>query len=86
MALCIEQKPLPDVFKVAKNKSQISLDEFVKYPEDLHQYEQQDEKEEQLTAMEGCLEKLPDKQQQSVRLFSWRKNVTKRSATRQDIA
>ncbi|HAU53688.1 MAG TPA: RNA polymerase subunit sigma-70, partial [Sphingobacterium sp.] len=28
-----------------------------------------DEKEEQLTAMEGCLEKLPDKQQQSVRLF-----------------
>jgi len=52
-----------------KNKSQISLDEFVKYPEDLHQYEQQDEKEEQLTAMEGCLEKLPDKQQQSVKLF-----------------
>lgn len=52
-----------------KNKSQISLDEFVKYPEDLHQDEQQDEKEEQLTAMEGCLEKLPDKQQQSVRLF-----------------
>ncbi|RKO69023.1 sigma-70 family RNA polymerase sigma factor [Sphingobacterium puteale] len=52
-----------------KNKSQISLDEFVKYPEDLHQYEQHDEKEEQLTAMEGCLEKLPDKQQQSVRLF-----------------
>jgi len=42
-----------------KNKSQISLD----------QYEQYDEKEEQLTAMEGCLEKLPDKQQQSVRLF-----------------
>lgn len=52
-----------------KNKLQISLDEFVKYPEDLHQYGQQDEKEEQLTAMEGCLEKLPDKQQQSVRLF-----------------
>ena len=52
-----------------KNKSQISLDEFVKYPEDVHQYEHHDEKEEQLTAMEGCLEKLPDKQQQSVRLF-----------------
>ncbi len=52
-----------------KNKTQISLDEFVKFPGDMHQYEQYDEKEEQLTAMEGCLEKLPDKQQQSVRLF-----------------
>ncbi|KKO92544.1 MULTISPECIES: RNA polymerase sigma factor [Sphingobacterium] len=52
-----------------KNKSQISLDEFVKFPGDAHQYEQYDEKEEQLTAMEGCLEKLPVKQQQSVRLF-----------------
>ena len=52
-----------------KNKSPISLDEFVKFPEELHQYEHQDEKERQLTAMESCLEKLPDKQQQSVRLF-----------------
>ncbi|MDR3010334.1 RNA polymerase sigma factor [Sphingobacterium multivorum] len=52
-----------------KNKSQISLDEFVKFPGDMHQYEQYDEKEEQLTAMEGCLGKLPEKQQQSVRLF-----------------
>ena len=52
-----------------KNKTQISLDEFVKFPGDMHQYEQYDEKEEQLTYMEGCLGKLPDKQQQSVRLF-----------------
>lgn len=52
-----------------KNKTQISLDEFVKFPGDMHQYEQYDKKEEQLTAMEGCLGKLPDKQQQSVRLF-----------------
>ncbi len=52
-----------------KNKTQISLDEFVKFPGDMHQYAQYDEKEEQLTAMEGCLGKLPDKQQQSVRLF-----------------
>ncbi|MGB3107657.1 RNA polymerase sigma factor [Sphingobacterium siyangense] len=52
-----------------KNKTQISSDEFVKFPGDMHQYEQYDEKEEQLTAMEGCLGKLPDKQQQSVRLF-----------------
>ena len=52
-----------------KNKSQISLDEFVKFPEDLHHYEHDDEKEGQLTAMEGCLSKLPERQQQSVRLF-----------------
>ncbi|MDM1294627.1 sigma-70 family RNA polymerase sigma factor [Sphingobacterium sp. N143] len=52
-----------------KNKSQISLDEFVKFPGDLHPYEQPDQKEEQLTAMEGCLDRLPEKQQQSVRLF-----------------
>ena len=52
-----------------KNKSQISLDEFVKFPEALHQYEEQDEKELQLAAMESCLEKLPERQQQSVRLF-----------------
>lgn len=52
-----------------KNKIEISIDEFVKFPSELHQVDYNDEKEQQLTAMEGCLGKLPEKQKQSIDLF-----------------
>lgn len=55
--------------RAQKKVVEISLDEFVKLPEELHPYEQASAKEEQLIAMENCLEKLPEKQQRSVRLF-----------------
>lgn len=52
-----------------KNISTTSLDEFVKFPYDLHPSENSEEKEEQLTAMEQCLDKLPEKQKASIDLF-----------------
>lgn len=52
----------------SKKMEQISLDEFVEFPVSLHQ-ENTEEKEQQLTAMEKCLERLPEKQKQSISLF-----------------
>lgn len=52
-----------------KNKKETPLDEFVKFPSELHQIEYNDEKELQLTAMEGCIERLPEKQKESIDLF-----------------
>ncbi|UIR54988.1 sigma-70 family RNA polymerase sigma factor [Sphingobacterium sp. SRCM116780] len=55
--------------RAQKNKSSVSLDEFVKFPSELHQVEYDDEKEQQLTAMEGCMERLPEKQKETIHLF-----------------
>jgi len=52
-----------------KNFTKTSLDEFVKSPAFLHPSENSEEKEEQLTALERCLDRLPVKQKESVGLF-----------------
>lgn len=50
-----------------KKMQQVSMDEFVEFPMPVHQGD--DEKEQQLTALERCMEKLPEKQKRSVDLF-----------------
>lgn len=52
-----------------KNKTEVFVDDFVKLPIELHQLDYNDDKEQQLTAMEDCLAKLPEKQKQAVDLF-----------------
>lgn len=52
-----------------KNRQQISIDEFVEFPLPMHPEDDATEKEEQLTALEHCMEQLPEKQKQSVDLF-----------------
>ncbi len=52
----------------SKKMQQVVLDDFVEFPLSLHQ-DDPDGKEQQLTALEQCLEKLPEKQRQSVQLF-----------------
>ncbi|WP_257667893.1 RNA polymerase sigma factor [Parapedobacter tibetensis] len=52
-----------------KKMQQISLDEFVEFPIAAHQEDSHENKEKQLTALEHCLEKLPEKQKRSIDLF-----------------
>jgi len=52
----------------AKKMQYVAFDDFVEFPVSLHQDDQGD-KEEQLTALERCVDKLPDKQKQSIDLF-----------------
>jgi len=52
-----------------KNKQQISIDEFVEFPLSLHPEGEAEEKERQLSDLERCLERLPEKQKRSVDLF-----------------
>lgn len=51
-----------------KKMQYVSFDVVVEFPVNLHQVDHQD-KERELTALEKCLEKLPEKQKQSVDLF-----------------
>jgi RNA polymerase sigma factor (sigma-70 family) len=51
----------------AKKMQYTTLDEFVELPIDLHL--NSEDKEEQLTALELCMEKLPAAQKQSIGLF-----------------
>lgn len=51
-----------------KKMQYVSFDDVVEFPSDLHQ-EDQEKKERVLTALELCIEKLPEKQQQSINLF-----------------
>ncbi|MGJ1431951.1 RNA polymerase sigma factor [Sphingobacterium spiritivorum] len=53
----------------AKNKQQISIDEFVEFPGSLHPDDDHEDKEQKLTSLEHCLEKLPEKQKKSIDLF-----------------
>jgi len=46
----------------------VSFEEFVEFPVNQHQSDYQ-EKEQALTALEKCIEKLPDRQKQSIDLF-----------------
>lgn len=52
-----------------KGKTQVSLEEFVEFPISMHQEVDHQEKERQLTALERCLDRLPEKQKRSVSLF-----------------
>lgn len=52
-----------------KNRKHVSLDEFVEFRVLAHQEEDHENKERQLSALEQCMEKLPEKQKQSINLF-----------------
>lgn len=52
-----------------KNKQEISLEEFVEYPLKVHQEENYADKEERISLMERCMDKLPKKQKISIDLF-----------------
>ncbi|WP_207535620.1 RNA polymerase sigma factor [Desertivirga arenae] len=51
-----------------KKMQYVSFDEFVEFPVSQHQ-EDHKEKEAALTALEKCVEKLPERQKQSIDLF-----------------
>jgi len=53
----------------SKNKIEVSTSEFVEFPHNLHPQENYAEKEERLSQLEGCIEKLPEKQRISIDLF-----------------
>jgi len=55
--------------RAGKNRHQVSIDEFVEFPLAVHPDDEADEKEQQLTALERCMERLPEKQKRSVDLF-----------------
>ncbi|WP_262248082.1 RNA polymerase sigma factor [Parapedobacter soli] len=55
--------------RVAKNRHHVSIDEFVEFPLAMHPDGDGAEKEKQLTALERCMERLPEKQKRSVDLF-----------------
>jgi RNA polymerase sigma factor (sigma-70 family) len=54
--------------RAGKKMQYVSFDDVVEFPSDLHQGDE-DAKETVLTALEVCIEKLPEKQQQSISLF-----------------
>lgn len=56
---------------IRSNKKNIvvPLDDFVEFSAKLHQIDDYSEKEEKLTKLEACVEKLPDKQKTAVDLF-----------------
>ena len=54
--------------RAGKKMQQVSFDDVVEFPADLHQ-EEVGAKEKQLTALERCVEQLPEKQKQSIDLF-----------------
>jgi len=54
----------------------VSYDEVVEFPKDLHQGDHED-KERQLTSLEKCIEKLPEKQKESINLFFLREKCYK---------
>lgn len=54
--------------RAGKKMQQVSFDDVVEFPVDLHQ-EEAGAKEKQLTALERCVEQLPEKQKQSIDLF-----------------
>jgi len=54
--------------RAGKKMQYVSFDDVMEFPSDLHQ-EDQGKQERVLTALEVCIEKLPEKQQQSIDLF-----------------
>lgn len=51
-----------------KKMQHVSFDDVVEFPEQLHQEENGD-KEREFTALELCMEKLPERQKESINLF-----------------
>lgn len=62
--------------RAGKKMQQVSFDDIVEFPVDLHQ-EENGAKERQLTALEVCVEQLPEKQKQSIDLFFLREKCYK---------
>ncbi|WP_437922337.1 RNA polymerase sigma factor [Sphingobacterium sp. LRF_L2] len=52
-----------------KSNNIIIVDDFVEFSSNLHQDDTYQEKEERLSLLERCIEKLPEKQKRSVNLF-----------------
>ncbi|MFB2119672.1 RNA polymerase sigma factor [Parapedobacter sp. 2B3] len=55
--------------RAEKNRHHVSIDEFVEFPLAVHPEDEAGEKERQLTALERCMDQLPEKQKRSVDLF-----------------
>src|SRR5690606_18700753 len=55
--------------RAEKNRHHVSIDEFVEFPPAVHPEGEAEEKERQLTALEQCMERLPEKQKHTVDLF-----------------
>lgn len=55
--------------RAEKNRHHVSIDEFVEFTLAVHPAGEAEEKERQLTALEQCMERLPEKQKRSVDLF-----------------
>lgn len=55
--------------RAEKNRRHVPIDEFVEFPLAAHPDGDAGEKERQLTALERCMEQLPEKQKRSVDLF-----------------
>ena len=55
--------------RASKSKIEVPLADFVEFSLSLHQDEYADEKEQQLTRLERCMDTLPEKQKQSIDLF-----------------
>jgi len=55
--------------RAEKNRHHVSIDEFVEFPLAVHPEGEAEDKERQLTALEQCMERLPEKQKRSVDLF-----------------
>lgn len=53
----------------SKNKTEFPLDDFVEFSALRHQEEDDTDKEERLMQLERCMDKLPERQKQSVDLF-----------------
>ncbi|ERJ58253.1 RNA polymerase sigma factor [Sphingobacterium paucimobilis] len=52
-----------------KGRIEVSMDEFVEFPTNMHQEESYSEKEGRLSLLEQCIDKLPEKQKVTVDLF-----------------
>ncbi len=57
------------ILRASKHQQHISLDEFVEFPFDMHQDTNVENREQKLTVLEQCLDKLPEKQKKSIDLF-----------------
>lgn len=67
--------------RATKNKQHISIEEFVEFPALAHQETDPMEKEYVLSALEECIERLPDRQKQSITLFFLREKCYKEVST-----
>jgi len=55
--------------RAEKTRHHVSIDALVEFPLAVHPEDEAGEKEQQLTALERCMDQLPEKQKRSVDLF-----------------